>query len=72
MIGYLRQSAFSDLTITMEQELRKELASMEEAAAELQQMSKALESDYSEEKVAAYTRAEETFQENGGYYYEKE
>ncbi len=72
VIGYLKQSAFSDLTITMEEELRKELAGMEAKAAELRQMSKELESDYSEEKVAAFTRAEEAFQENGGYYYEKE
>ena len=72
VIGYLKQSAFSDLTITMEEELRKELAGMEANAAELRQMSKELESDYSEEKVAAFTRAEEAFQENGGYYYEKE
>ncbi len=72
VIGYLKQSAFSDLSLTMEQELRKELASMEEAEAELKRMSKELESDYSEEKVAAYTRAEQAFQENGGYYYEKE
>ncbi len=72
VIGYLKQSAFSDLSITMEQELRKELAGMEAKAAELRQMSKELESDYSEEKVAAFTRAEEAFQANGGYYYEKE
>ncbi len=72
VIGYLKQSAFSDLGITMEEELRKELAGVEAKAAELRQMSKELESDYSEEKVAAFTRAEEAFQENGGYYYEKE
>ncbi len=72
VIGYLKQSAFSDLSITMEEELRKELAPVEAKAAELRRMSKELETDYSEEKVAAFTRAEEAFQESGGYYYEKE
>lgn len=72
VIGYLRQTAFSDPTITMEEELRKELRSVEEQKAELERMARELETDYSEEKVAAYTRAEEEFQENGGYYYEKE
>ena len=72
VIGYLKQSAFSDLSLTMEQELRKELAGAEEKAEELRRMSKELETDYSETKVEAFTRAEEAFQENGGYYYEKE
>ena len=72
VIGYLKQSAFSDLSLTMEQELRKELAGAEEKAEELRRMSKELETDYSEAKVEAFTRAEEAFQEDGGYYYEKE
>ncbi len=72
VIGYLKQTAFDDPSITLEEELRKELSATEEKKAELDQMAKDLETDYSEDKVNAYTRAEEAFKEAGGYYYEKE
>ena len=61
VIGYLKQTAFDDPSITMEEELKKELRSSEEKKEELDQLAKELETDYSEEKVAAYTRMEEEF-----------
>ena len=71
-IGYLRQIAFEDTTITLEQEIRKVFAPMEKRKKELEAAATALEQDYSQEKVERYTAMEEAFKEDGGYYYEKE
>lgn len=71
-IGYLRQIAFEDTTITLEQEIRKVFAPMEKRKKELEAAAAALEQDYSQEKVERYTAMEEAFKEDGGYYYEKE
>ncbi len=72
VIGYLRQAAFSDDSLTMEQELRKELAGMEARKKELAELSAALQTTHTEEAVLAYTEKEEAFKALGGYYYEKE
>ena len=71
-IGYLKQIAFEDPSITLEQEIRKVFAPMEQRKRELEEALAALEHDYSEEKVARYTAMEEAFKEDGGYYFEKE
>lgn len=71
-IGYLKQIAFEDPSITLEQEIRKVFAPMEQRKRELEEALAALEHDYSEEKVARYTVMEEAFKEDGGYYFEKE
>ena len=71
-IGYLKQIAFDDPTITLEQEVRKVFAPMEKRKRELEAAAEALEHDYSEEAVARYTAMEESFKEDGGYYFEKE
>lgn len=71
-IGYLKQIAFDDPSITLEQEIRKVFAPMELRKTQLEQAAKDLETDHSEEKVKAYTNMEEQFREDGGYYYEKE
>ena len=71
-IGYLKQIAFEDPSITLEQEIRKVFAPMEQRKRELEEALAALEHDYSEEKVARYTTMEEAFKEDGGYYFEKE
>ncbi len=71
-IGYLKQIAFEDPEVTMETELRKELADMERRKVELDQLALSLETDHSEENVQRYTRMQEEFHEMGGYYYEKE
>ena len=72
VVGYLKQNSFSDLSLTMEQELRKELREIEKMKEELQRMTAALKTDHSEEAVLAYTTLEEEFKDRGGYYYEKE
>lgn len=71
-IGYLKQIAFDDPDVTLEQELRKCFVKMDERKAELARAAAELENDYSDEKVARYTAMEEAFKDDGGYYYEKE
>lgn len=71
-IGYLKQIAFDDPDVTLEQEVRKCFVKMDERKAELARAAAELEHDYSDEKVARYTAMEESFKDDGGYYYEKE
>ena len=71
-IGYLKQIAFDDPDVTLEQEVRKCFVKMDERTAELARAAAELEHDYSDEKVARYTAMEEAFKDDGGYYYEKE
>lgn len=71
-IGYLKQIAFDDPQITLEQEIRKVFEPMIRRKAELEAAAADLANDYSEEKVARYTDMEEAFKNDGGYYFEKE
>ena len=71
-IGYLKQIAFDDPEVTLEQEVRKCFVKMDERKAELARAAAELEHDYSDDKVARYTAMEEAFKDDGGYYYEKE
>lgn len=71
-IGYLKQIAFDDPEVTLEQEVRKCFVKMDQRKAELERAAAELEHDYSDEKVARYTAMEEAFKDDGGYYYEKE
>ena len=71
-IGYLKQIAYDDPDVTLEQEVRKCFVKMDERKAELARAAAELEHDYSDEKVARYTAMEEAFKDDGGYYYEKE
>ena len=71
-IGYLKQIAFDDPDITLEQEVRKCVAPMEERKRKLEEMARELETNHSDDMVARYTAMEESFREDGGYYFEKE
>lgn len=71
-IGYLKQIAFADPSISLEQEIRKVFAPMEARKRELEELAAALEHDHSEAMVGRYTSMEEQFKEDGGYYFEKE
>jgi ATP-binding cassette subfamily F protein 3 len=71
-IGYLKQIAFENPDISLEEEIRKVFAPMIRRKAELEAAAQELEHDYSEEKVQRYTAMEEAFKEDGGYYFEKE
>ena len=71
-IGYLKQIAFDNPDITLEEEIRKVFEPMIRRKAELEAAARELETDYSEEKVQRYTTMEEAFKDDGGYYFEKE
>lgn len=71
-IGYLKQIAFENPDISLEQEIRKVFEPMIRRKAELEAAAAALETNYSEEAVSRYTALEEKFKEDGGYYFEKE
>ncbi|MCM1284259.1 MAG: ABC-F family ATP-binding cassette domain-containing protein [Muribaculaceae bacterium] len=71
-IGYLKQIAFEDVSISLEQEIRKSFAPMERRKRELEELAASLETDYSKQMVEKYTAMEERFKEDGGYYFEKE
>lgn len=71
-IGYLKQIAFTDTSITLEQEIRKSFEPMIRQRQLLEDAAKELETNHSDEMVHRYTRMEEEFREQGGYYFEKE
>ena len=71
-IGYLKQIAFEDPNLSLEEEIKKVFLPMIKRKAELDAAAAALETNYSEEAVAKYTAMEEQFKEDGGYYFEKE
>ena len=50
-IGYLKQIAFDDPDVTLEQEVRKCFVKMDERKAELARAAAELEHDYSDEKI---------------------
>ena len=68
-IGYLKQIAFEDPSVTLEQEVRKGSFAPMERRETGSLRAQALETDYSEEAVTRYTAMEEKFKEDGGYYF---
>lgn len=72
MIGYLKQIAFADETISMETEVRKVFEPYREKQRELEAQRQIMESDPSELNIRIYTQMQEQFTDMGGYYYEKE
>ena len=72
VIGYLRQIAFKDTNLSMEEEIREVFAPIELRKRQLEEAAAELEKDYTEDKVARYTAMQESFSADGGYYYEKE
>lgn len=71
-IAYLKQITFDDPELSMEKEIRKVFASIEQMRDELEQKAKELEVNYSNRDVKRYTELQEHFYSIGGYYYEKE
>ena len=71
-IGYLKQIAFEDASVSLEEEIKKVFAPMEKRKRELEAAAADLEHNYSDVAVARYTAMEEAFKEDGGYYFEKE
>ena len=71
-IGYLKQIAFENPDLSLEEEIKKVFLPMIKRKAELDAAAAALETNYSEDAVAKHTAMEEQFKEDGGYYFEKE
>ncbi|BCN30231.1 ABC-F family ATP-binding cassette domain-containing protein [Anaeromicropila herbilytica] len=71
-IGYLKQTAFEDDTISMEREVRKAFQTILDMKAKMEQLVHIMEQDNSEQNIQAYTNLEERFNYLGGYYFEKE
>ncbi len=71
-IGYLKQMAFEDKTITMEEEVRKAFAKILAMQDELEEKRLLMENAPTEQNVKMYTSLHDQFVYLGGYYFEKE
>lgn len=71
-IGYLKQMAFEDKNVTMEEEVRKAFSKIIAMQKELEEKRLAMEKDPTEQNVKIYTALHDSFVYLGGYYFEKE
>ncbi len=71
-IGYLKQMAFEDKTITMEEEVRKAFSKIIDMQKDLEDKRRIMEGDPSEQNIKIYTALHDQFVYLGGYYFEKE
>ena len=72
VIGYLKQNAFEDDSLTMEQEVRKAFSELLAMKAEMERLVVLMEKENEEAAVSRYVRLEERFAYLGGYSFEKE
>ncbi|MCR5686839.1 MAG: ABC-F family ATP-binding cassette domain-containing protein [Lachnospiraceae bacterium] len=75
VIGYLRQITFDDLSLTLDEEIRKVFKLILDEKARIDELVGLMEGAAGEaaEKLAAeYTALMDDFRDRGGYYYEKE
>ncbi|SCX04680.1 ATP-binding cassette, subfamily F, member 3 [Lachnospiraceae bacterium YSD2013] len=71
-IGYLKQMAFADDTVTLETEVKKVFEPIRAMQRTMDDMVARMQTDHSEKLLEQYTRLQEQFNYIGGYYYEKE
>ena len=71
-IGYLKQIAFEDPSITMEDEVKKAFADIIGMADRMNELLNRMEADPTEENIKAYTNIQERYEYLGGYTYQKE
>jgi len=71
-IGYLKQIAFDDDSVTLEEEVKKVFAPMIAMKARLDDLVAQLETSADPALADKYTALEDRFKYLGGYYYEKE
>lgn len=72
VIGYLKQAAFEDDTLTLEQEVRKAFLPLLLMKEQMDQLVTEMEENGSEETISRYVSLEERFSHLGGYTFEKE
>lgn len=71
-IGYLKQVAFEDENITVEEEIRKVFAPVLSLQEKMEQALLEVEREASEENVKRYSALQERFEALGGYHYDRE
>ena len=71
-IGYLKQVAFEDENITVEEEIRKVFAPVLSMQGKMEQALLEVEREASEENVKRYSALQERFEAMGGYHYDRE
>lgn len=71
-IGYLKQMAFEDSSITMEEEVSKAFAEIIGMGDRLNELLNKMEADPSEANIKAYTNLQDRYEYLGGYTYQKE
>ena len=71
-IGYLKQMAFADDTVSLETEVKKVFEPIRAMQRTMDDMVARMQTDHSEKLLEQYTRLQEQFNYIGGYYYEKE
>ena len=71
-IGYLKQVAFEDENITVEEEIRKVFAPVLSLQGKMEQALLEVEREASEENVKRYSALQERFETMGGYHYDRE
>ena len=71
-IGYLKQTAFEDESVTLVEEIRKVYRPIIDLKNRLDELSLMLETDPLDEKIKEYSALQEQFNLLGGYYFEKE
>ena len=71
-IGYLKQMAFEDVNITMEEEIKKAFSEIIDMGERLNSLLLKMENEPSEENIKAYTNLQDRYEYLGGYTYQKE
>ena len=71
-IGYLKQVAFEDENITVEEEIRKVFAPVLSLQEKMEQALLEVEREASEANVKRYSALQEQFEAMGGYHYDRE
>ena len=72
VIGYLKQNAFEDDTLTMEEEVRKAFSGILQMKEEMEYLTGQMEGENAEAVISRYVSLEEQFAYLGGYTFEKE
>lgn len=72
VIGYLKQNAFEDDTLTMEEEVRKAFSDILQMKEEMERLVAVMDGEDGESVISRYVRLEEQFAYLGGYTFEKE
>lgn len=71
-IGYLKQMAFEDTSITMEEEVKKAFADIIRMNDRMNELLAEIENNPSEDVIKSYTALQERYEYLGGYTYQKE